>query len=506
MYHQTPKLKTLLVSFIAFICFEAIATSVIWKMYHEKSALIYERKINVLHDVFISTRQTYAKVSKLLYDQIIDTPEVIALFKYASSKDPSIQEKVREKLYAKLLPAYESLQSINLKQLHFHQPNLHSFLRFHKVEKYGDSLEGIRYSIMLANRDKVYVEGFEEGRIYNGFRYIYPLFDEEKNYLGTVETSLSFDALRSEIEHKLQTEVDFVINRDIVERKVWKKEQSNYTVSEISDRYLHEKSMRDKRSKFYEINLAIRDEASKRMLQNKSFALCKNGYIIVFLPVSNIAGEEGAAYIINYLESKVICTLREEAYIIWIISSLGVLSIVTLLYLLLQKMRRINEMANHDILTGLYNRNRLTEVIYYETERANRTGRGYALFYLDIDNFKRINDSYGHETGDNVLKKLAAVLEKNTRKMDIVGRWGGEEFLILLPETTEENAEKLAEKLRREIEATDFGIPEAVTCSFGVTNYLHPEKIDLVIARADRNLYRAKLEGKNRVIGDFDKR
>jgi diguanylate cyclase (GGDEF)-like protein len=169
-------------------------------------------------------------------------------------------------------------------------------------------------------------------------------------------------------------------------------------------------------------------------------------------------------------------------------------------------MRRINEMANHDMLTGLYNRNRLTEVIHYETERANRTGRDYALFYLDIDNFKRINDSYGHETGDNVLKKLAVVLEKSTRKMDIVGRWGGEEFLILLPETTLENAEKLAEKLRREIEATDFGIPESVTCSFGVTSYLHTEKIDHVIARADRNLYRAKLEGKNRVIGDLDKR
>ncbi|MGC9351172.1 MAG: diguanylate cyclase, partial [Sulfurovum sp.] len=488
------------VSLSVLIFFETIATFVIWKMYHEKSTLIFERKIDVFHDVYISTRHTYAKVSKLLYDQIINTPEVIALFKYASSEDPRIQESVREKLYTKLLPVYRSLQSINLKQLHFHRSDMRSFLRFHRVEKYGDSLEGIRPSLVLANRDKKYVEGFEEGRAYNGFRYVYPLFDEEKRYLGTVETSLSFNALRSDIEHTLETDVDFVIKRDIVARKVWKEEQSNYTVSEISDRYLHEKEPESKRSKFYEINLAIKEEASKMMLQNRTFALCKNGYIIVFLPITNIAGEEGAAYLINYLESTVIRKTRDEAYFMWLISTLGVLSIVTLLYLLLQKMRRINEIASYDALTGLYNRHSFTEVIQYETERVKRTERAYSLIYLDIDNFKRINDSYGHETGDSVLKQLADILKRRTRKTDIVGRWGGEEFLISLPETTPAHAVLLAEKLRREIAQTDFGISLPVTCSFGVTTYRIPELLDVMIARADQNLYQAKEEGKNRVI------
>ena len=166
MYRQFTKYKILWVSLVVFVCFETIATCVIWKMYHDKSALIYERKINVLHDVFRSTKHTYAKVSKLLYDQIINTPEVIELFKYANSEDPVVRERVREKLYTKLLPVYRSLHSINLKQLHFHLPDMRSFLRFHRIEKYGDNLGGIRHTLMLANRDKTYVEGFEEGRVH----------------------------------------------------------------------------------------------------------------------------------------------------------------------------------------------------------------------------------------------------------------------------------------------------------------------------------------------------
>ncbi|MFT7880779.1 MAG: diguanylate cyclase [Sulfurimonas sp.] len=458
----------------------------------------------MFHDVYVSTRHTYAKVSRLLYDQIINTPEVIALFREATDKDVSVQQKIRQKLYHKLLPTYESLQSINLKQLHFHLPDQRSFLRFHEVGKYGDSLVGVRHSLMLANRDKAYVEGFEEGRIYNGFRYVYPLFDEDHTYLGTVETSLSFKALKEDIEETLKSKIDFVVKRSIVERKVWKSEQKNYKASVINDAYLHEKDkhVNNQRSKIYKINLEISEEVSKRMMRNESFAVYKSGYIVVFLPITNIAGEEGAAYLINYEESNIIFKMQDEALLMWLISTLGVLSIVTLLYLLLDKMKRINEMASYDTLTGLYNRSAFTAAVEYETDRIQRTGSVLSLIYLDIDNFKKINDNYGHETGDKVLHKLAAILENSTRKTDIVGRWGGEEFLILLPDTHLESAELLAEKLRRKIESTDFDISQPVTCSFGVTHYLVPEMVDVMIARADKNLYQAKEEGKNRVISN----
>mgnify|MGYP002063870935 CR=1 FL=1 len=148
-------------------------------MYEDKRAAVFERKVKVFKDVYNSTHKSYSKITKLLYDEIINTPEVIDVFKKASDGSTEAQQTIRLTLYKLLIPTYESLKTINIRQLHFHSPNISSFLRFHKPEKYGDSLVGIRHSLEIVNKEKRYVAGFEEGRIYNGFRYVYPLFDEK---------------------------------------------------------------------------------------------------------------------------------------------------------------------------------------------------------------------------------------------------------------------------------------------------------------------------------------
>ena len=119
---------------------------------------------------------------------------------------------------------------------------------------------------------------------------------------------------------------------------------------------------------------------------------------------------------------------------------------------------------------------------------------------FDIDHFKAVNDMYGHDIGDNVLKGIANVIQFNLRKTDVFARWGGEEFIILAPETTSEQAERLGEKLRSAIEGYDFDIEDRVTASFGFTLYRSDSTSEQMIKRADEAMYQAKNNGRNQVV------
>jgi diguanylate cyclase (GGDEF)-like protein len=140
------------------------------------------------------------------------------------------------------------------------------------------------------------------------------------------------------------------------------------------------------------------------------------------------------------------------------------------------------------------------ELLEYELERIKRKNKSLSIIYIDLDDFKSINDEYGHEKGDFVLKKVVDLMVQKLRKSDRLGRWGGEEFIVMLPETNEDEAVLVAEKLREVISMGDFKISRSVTCSFGVATYIDDENLDSMIARADTHLYEAKKEGKNRVV------
>lgn len=154
-------------------------------------------------------------------------------------------------------------------------------------------------------------------------------------------------------------------------------------------------------------------------------------------------------------------------------------------------------MATHDEQTGLFNRRRFEQCINDEIYRAKRYERGFSLIMFDIDHFKSINDNHGHETGDRVLARLSEVVTSQLRQADVFARWGGEEFMILLPETGLDGAELVAEATRKIIAQTDFRKPRHVTVSLGVTQYRQPESIDSLLTRVDNLLYQAKSEGRN---------
>lgn len=154
--------------------------------------------------------------------------------------------------------------------------------------------------------------------------------------------------------------------------------------------------------------------------------------------------------------------------------------------------------ASTDLLTGAYNRYRFTELFGIELQRVQRYGGGLALIMFDIDHFKDINDRFGHAAGDMVLKEIAHLVRDLIRANDVLVRWGGEEFMILVPHTGNEAAE-LAEKLCLAVENHHFHHAPRVTASFGVSAYAPGDTLETLCARTDEALYRAKHQGRNRV-------
>lgn len=160
--------------------------------------------------------------------------------------------------------------------------------------------------------------------------------------------------------------------------------------------------------------------------------------------------------------------------------------------------------SQEDSLTNLYNRRQFTKILTKEISRAQRYLRPFSLFMLDIDYFKNINDKYGHDAGDEVLVRLSGILKHNTRESDSVCRWGGEEFLVLMPETHEETTYDLAEKLRQKIAEAPFefnGVKTQITVSIGITTFRGGDiDVETTVSTVDELMYQAKHAGRNTII------
>ncbi|TIH19207.1 sensor domain-containing diguanylate cyclase [Marinifilum sp. JC120] len=159
----------------------------------------------------------------------------------------------------------------------------------------------------------------------------------------------------------------------------------------------------------------------------------------------------------------------------------------------------LKRMSQTDMLTGLYNRRKIDEILHHEFERFKRYKRPLSLILIDIDNFKKINDTYGHAVGDEVLIRFAEIILSSTRSLDSIGRWGGEEFIIVCPETTAHEGVVIAEKLRLRIETSQFNTIDNCTASFGVTEIENEDDFISIFARCDAALYKSKNDGRNKV-------
>ena len=172
-----------------------------------------------------------------------------------------------------------------------------------------------------------------------------------------------------------------------------------------------------------------------------------------------------------------------------------------------KQMEKVKQEIIIDPLTRAYNRRAYDEKLKLEMMGYQRYGRPTALAMLDIDHFKQVNDTYGHRTGDGVLRILSELMKKEIREIDVLARYGGEEFALILPHTPYKQALDVAERIRQKVEISRFtykGKPFSVTVSFGVGTLKEDDTLESYAERVDQALYRAKNRGRNRVVGEED--
>ncbi|WP_413699620.1 diguanylate cyclase [Psychromonas sp. KJ10-10] len=211
------------------------------------------------------------------------------------------------------------------------------------------------------------------------------------------------------------------------------------------------------------------------------------------LPFVIIVGEAHSDWLSSWYKQLAISILLTCLF--WI---MGWLILRHYIHIIEQK-KELEKASITDQLTGLYNRHKLNKTLQKEFHRAQRMQETFEVILMDIDNFKRINDTYGHNVGDKVLEELALLMKQSIRLSDTLGRWGGEEFLIIIPIKTFKAQSTIADKLRIKIEQYDFTTVKNITASFGVAYYKEGDSIKSLIKRADDALYQVKQNGRNQV-------
>ncbi|WP_019674339.1 GGDEF domain-containing protein [Arsukibacterium perlucidum] len=161
--------------------------------------------------------------------------------------------------------------------------------------------------------------------------------------------------------------------------------------------------------------------------------------------------------------------------------------------------RQLQRLSVTDTLTGLYNRSKLDDILCQEIARSIRHQSPFSVILADLDFFKSVNDNFGHMTGDQVLMSFASIMLQYCRELDVAGRWGGEEFLIICPHTDITGAKLLAERIRAAVADYDFVHGKQLTVSLGVASFIRDDDASTMLKRADDALYRAKAKGRNRV-------
>ena len=455
---------------------------------------------------------TYEEFASFIFYSDINVEEVLVLMDQASQAGMNEQAILREALHNKLVRLYNTAQNYNFSQIHFHLPNGDSFLRFHNVSEFGDSLTDFRASIRMVIEQKRSISGFEGGRYLSGYRYIYPLFNQG-DYVGSVELAVSATNIVNELYKSMEGfDVVYIIKEDIIEISREDDVDIYHEGSLLSEDYLIEKSnlaiIQNNRNSLKLINdeafnLALKEKIKDELLIGVSFdttlSFQENDYNIHFNAIRDL-GNNHVGYLYSVTKANsLIVFLRERNQILLVATSI-MMFMISLFYLVMKKEEEISKYAMIDSLTGIYNRGTFIDFAHRFIARQSRDKTPMTIAMVDIDNFKEVNDIHGHRVGDKILVQIVQTIADSIRDTDIFARYGGDEFVILLPDTDIDVASCVLERIRSHIEHTPFMKVNSITISSGIHEKMPHETIEDAIQVADDALYKAKLNGRNQVI------
>lgn len=311
----------------------------------------------------------------------------------------------------------------------------------------------------------------------------YKIFDDNFHYLGATGIGIKISYINDMLKH-FRLKYNFNVYFTDKKGNVVLSENENKHIGKVKN--IKELNLLDKGALVENSKLIEYTKQGKNYILNTKYIKELKLYLFVEAEVDMFTKELEKTFYANLLISLFITAII----------------ILIILYTIKSYNKKLENLASYDTLTGLPNRRNFNEYFEKSLKLFKRDKSPRSIIFFDLDNFKMVNDTYGHLVGDNVLKRIAVILNLQIRDCDSISRWGGEEFLILLNDSNLEQTFQVAEKLRLSFE-NDLElkgmVKESVTASFGVTTFKEDDTIDKVISRADHGLYAAKNSGKNRV-------
>jgi diguanylate cyclase (GGDEF)-like protein len=444
--------------------------------------LYFRQKIEKFQSELQATKNSFHNLSNFIASEINQNQEILRLISLSSSSRHQ-QKKLNEKL-----------------------KTFYSLLKNYKL--YNFSILTIsKETILNPQKNYVFKKPFSSNKLFHTtLQYCYPLFYNKK-LIANLKFFISFKDIQEELEKLFPNSYDFIIYKKYLLNLSLKEGKRVFVQSLIDKEFFEEKKVSEKTKSslpINKINLFLSNKIKNSLLKFSPFAthvmLADKCYIISFLPISPIeGGSKKIGYLISYERDNNFPLIKQNFIKNMILSMLITLILLIGILYFLNLANKLKQKAITDKLTGLLNRTVFYEILKKEINKSLRYNRNLSLAMIDIDYFKSINDTYGHDIGDMVLKELSKIIKENIRQSDYAFRWGGEEFIVAMPETSIEGAEKLAEKLRIAVKEHKFYKVNFVTISVGVAEFFKNETIDELIKRADEALYASKEGGRNLV-------
>lgn len=434
---------------------------------------------------------------------------------------PGVQY-LRGQLYDFVAPSWaEMVSAYDVRQLHFHLgPGSTSYLRVHRPEKFGDNMDNVRYTVVDVNQKLRPTKGFETGRVYSGIRGVVPVYAhnayKEKVHIGALEAGTSFAYTLRTLQQELESNLAVLLTHEHVTENMWPDFITNHFTDDkvVGDYFIEACSHKTGGKKFLQLETvleSITDSPSAEIIhangiwQLSSFPLrdyrgslnqnLPNAGVVLIWRDASDQWELVRQSLVTSITYAIIALVLFEVVLIygWKFSQKRLNSIIS------SQTAKLEKLANFDGLTDLYNRRAIEDMLQREIDRSERYGTFLSVMLFDLDHFKRVNDTYGHHVGDEVLRQTAVLVKAAIRKNDYAGRWGGEEFVVIVPDTHLDSGVQLAERIRNDVVTHVFEQVGTVTMSTGIGRYQPGEGGDRLIKRIDDALYRAKEKGRNRI-------
>jgi signal transduction histidine kinase len=402
-------------------------------VYNNNNQIYINQKKEILNRFktnYESVLSGYEKAANLFYTQVIESEKIMTILRQIPSSYGEKKNQLRDELYHKLLNNYTKLKEQNFRQLHFHLSTGESFLRFHRPNKYGDNLFPVRYSVEKTNKTLKKSTGFEEGRIFNGYRFVFPIMEEDKHY-GSVELSISFKAISEGLKELENIQTSVLFKKETIESKVFENEKRNYIVCESLPEFVFDKVLAENPDQ-YETNqlinnmIAINRDIIESTIRLKYTTLIEikyqnKNYLFISIPTPNVKGNQIGNILILY-ENNELSAIKNRIFLrLGIVLALYILILATFISIIKRDKKLVHsreqiKKSEADLLDSGEVKNKLFEIITHDLRNHFNAVNGF----MDLLN-RRLD--HKNEKIEKLYNGLNDAIELTNNLMDNLYIW-----------------------------------------------------------------------------------